>query len=544
MSASRLLGTMATSLALSLLAGSRSSLFAHAASNSPNTPPARAQLASIDPNQCRKCHADEVEGFAQSKMARSMRVGGQEPSGSVTTSSGTTITMSSNKEGSWQTLNANGTSTTYGVDYVIGSGTHASGYVMNLGNHLFQSPVAYYLSRSAYGLAPGYENTPDPDFTRPIAAGCVFCHAGSFDAVAGSQNRYTAVPFPHLAIGCNRCHGPLDAHLARPKSGNIINPAHLEPAARDSVCEQCHLIGVARILNPGKKFTDFAVGEPLEETFTIYHNQSPTDTPASFKVISHSEQLALSKCARSSAGKLWCGTCHNPHEEPATTESYYRERCLLCHSKTTFVSSHPDKTSNCIGCHMPKREAADGGHSAFTDHRIQREPQQQTADQSPEVVPEIVPWRQPPLEFAIRNLGIASIEAGLERRSPKQIVSGYQALTSVQQQFPQDSEMYNAIGTALFAAHQYGEAVQAFALAVRFDPESSQKEASLGQAYLSDGHQTLGEQHLEKAMELDPLNLSAAALLISAYDKSGQSLKSDQLSHKISTLVQTKSNRK
>ena len=53
--------------------------------------------------------------------------------------------MHSGKEGSWQTLTSHGTTTTYHVDYVIGSGAHASGYVIDLGDHLFQSPVAYYL---------------------------------------------------------------------------------------------------------------------------------------------------------------------------------------------------------------------------------------------------------------------------------------------------------------------------------------------------------------------------------------------------------------
>jgi hypothetical protein len=532
---------MAAALALSLLASPASKLFARAAQSAAQIPGAAIPAAPPDQNQCSKCHAEEVDGFARSKMAHSMRVGGQEPDG-VVTASGTTITMHSDKQGSWQTLTSHGSTTAYHVDYVIGSGTHASGYIMDLGNHLFQSPVAYYLSRSAYGLAPGYEGKPDPDFTRPIATGCVFCHAGSFDAVAGSQNRYSATPFPHLAISCNRCHGPLAAHLAKPSTKNIVNPANLEPAARDSVCEQCHLIGVARILNPGKKFTDFSAGRPLEETFTIYHNQSPTG--AAFKVISHSEQLALSKCARSSGGKMWCGTCHNPHNEPTTPVSYYRERCMLCHAKTAFASDHPDKTSNCIGCHMPKREADDGGHSAFTDHQIQRQSQHEAITESPETVPAIVPWRQPPLEFATRNLGMALTESGLAQSSPKQILSGYRTLTTVQQQFPQDSEMYNMFGTALIAGRQYDEAVQAFTLAVRFDPSSSPKEASLGQAYLAAGQEPLGEQHLERAMELDPLNLSAAALLIDAYDKSGKPSKSDQLSQKIAKLVQTQVNRK
>jgi hypothetical protein len=528
---------MAAASLLSLLASPRSPLFARSAK------PTSVSTTSVDQKQCEKCHAEEVAGFARSKMAHSMRVGGQEPAG-VVTAPGTTITMHSDKEGSWQTLTSHGTTTTYYVDYVIGSGTHASGYVIDLGDHLFQSPVAYYLSRSAYGLAPGYEGKPDPDFTRPIATGCVFCHAGSFDAVEGSENRYAPVPFPHLAISCNRCHGPLAAHLAKPDSHNIINPADLEPAARDSVCEQCHLIGVARILNPGKKFTDFTAGQPLENTFTIYHNESPTGTEAAFKVISHSEQLALSKCARSSGGKMWCGTCHNPHNEPTEPVSYYRQRCLLCHSKTTFASNHPGKTSNCIGCHMTKREAGDGGHSAFTDHRIQRQPQREIAGKDSETVagtvPEIVPWRQPPIEFATRNFGMALTEYGLARRSPKQILSGYRTLTTVQQQFPQDPELYNMLGTALVAGQQYGEAVEAFALAVRFDPASSPKEASLGQAYLAAGQEELGEQHLERAMELDPLNLSAAALLIDAYDKSGKPAKSDQLSQEISKLVQSK----
>jgi hypothetical protein len=85
-------------------------------------------------------------------------------------------------------------------------------------------------------------------------------------------------------------------------------PVLPEPAARDSVCEQCHLIGVARILNPGKKFTDFAAGKPLEETFTIYHNESPMGSETAFKVISHSEQLALANAHAAAAEG--CGVAH------------------------------------------------------------------------------------------------------------------------------------------------------------------------------------------------------------------------------------------
>ena len=244
--------------------------------------------------------------------------------------------MYSNRDGTWQTLESHGNTETYRVNYVIGSGTHASGYLVSLASHLFQSPVAYYRRQVAYGLAPGYETESDPDFTRPVKPGCLFCHAGSFSPVPGTINEYGSPPFLHLAIGCSRCHGRVDAHLARPSPSNIVNPASLDPASRDSVCEQCHLKGVARVVNPGKKFTDFVVGQPLEKTFTIYRYSMPNGEQPPFKVISHSEQLALSRCKRVTGDGMWCGTCHDPHDEPADAVPYYRAKCLACHANRTL----------------------------------------------------------------------------------------------------------------------------------------------------------------------------------------------------------------
>ena len=182
---------------------------------------------------------------------------------------------------------------------------------------------------------------------------------------------------------------------------------------------------------------------------------------------------------------------------------------------------------------MPTREAKDGGHTVFTDHHIRRRPEPEPTDEPTA----IAPWREPPIEFATRNLGIASVEVGMERRSSKQVVSGYRMLTEVQQQFSQDSEMYDTMGNALFIGQQYGEAMQAFALAVRYDPKSSPKEVNLAQAYSALGDDRLAQQHLERAMELDPLNLNAAALLMSIYDKNGEQAKSDELSKRLAKFI-------
>jgi FimV-like protein len=125
----------------------------------------------------------------------------------------------------------------------------------------------------------------------------------------------------------------------------------------------------------------------------------------------------------------------------------------------------------------------------------------------------------------------------MERRSPKQIVAGYEMLTEVQRQFSLDSEMYNTMGNALFVGQQYGEAVQAFELAVRYDPESSPKELNLAQAYIALGDQKLAQEHLEKAIELDYLNLNATTLLMKIYDKNGERTKSDELSNRLAKFL-------
>ncbi len=461
-------------------------------------------------------------------MSRSMRPGGQEPAGKVEVSS-TTISVVSSAAGAQQQLKRDGKTDTFRVDYVVGSGSHASGYLVDLSNHLFQSPIAFYPSQHAYGLAPGYEGESDPDFTRPVTEGCLFCHAGASDHVAGTQNEYAAKPFSHLAIGCARCHGSAESHLKDPQPGTIVNPAKLEGSARDSICEQCHLMGVARVLNPGKQFSDFKPGEPLESTFTVYRNSLPPGETAKFKVISHAEQLALSQCARNSGGKLWCGTCHDPHADPMQPAAYYRAKCLSCHAGA-FPATHPSVSSNCIGCHMPRRDAKDGGHTAFTDHRIQSRPEPETeATQTLD----ISAWREPAEDLRERNLGIASIEVGIERQSPAFLVRGYRMLTDVQQPFAKDAEIFTAMGGALLLGKQYSEAQQAYARAFELDPTSAQKETDLGQAYASAGEFGPAVHYLEDAMVKDSLNLPAAALLLNIYQQQGETAKAAALASRI-----------
>ena len=485
-------------------------------------------------SRCKFCHPAEVEGYARSAMAHSLRRAGPEPEGTVS-AHGSTITMHSSATGYWQHWENGGDTREYRVDYVVGSGNHASGYLVDIGGHLFQSPVAFYTVRKSYDLAPGYENVSDPDFTRPVSEECVLCHSGTALHVTGTLNQYRPPIFAAEAITCERCHGPVERHLADPRAGTIVNPAKLEPAARDSVCEQCHLFGAARVANPGKKLSDFMPGQRLEDTFTIYRNAVPPGTPAgAFKVISHVEQLALSACARNSGGRLWCGTCHDPHDKPLQAVSYYRARCLTCHT-ANFPAAHPARDTDCLSCHMPRRNAQDGGHTVFTDHRIQRRPETTQVELPADAG--IAAWREPPPELQKRNLGIAYIDVGMQRHSSQFIIQGYRALTEVQRQFTNDSDFFKWIGEALLVGKQTSDAKFALERALQLDPDSPVTEAGAASPYMAEGDAQRAIAHLERAVTLDPLYLPGASTLIDLYQKNGKTAEAAELSGKIKAAM-------
>jgi photosynthetic reaction center cytochrome c subunit len=496
--------------------------------------------------RCVFCHQFEVEGYSRSSMAHALGRAAQEPPGKVPLPH-STISVTSNSSGTFQSLDSAGVTDTYKIEYVIGSGNHASGYLINLNGHLFQSPIAWYKSRNAYDLAPGYENLANPDFTRPVGEACVFCHSGTSLYVPRTLNEFRQPAFAAEAITCERCHGPVERHLADPRAGTIINPAKLPVAARDSICEQCHLFGVARVPNPGKQFSDFLAGQPLERTFSIYHNAAPAGSaPGTFKVISHVEQLALSKCARGSNQQLWCGTCHDPHNKPAEPVAFYRDKCLACHA-TVFngnapaaplSASHPARNSDCIRCHMPRRDAKDGGHTAFTDHRIQRRPEPES--DLPTDAP-VVAWREPSTNLRKRNLGIALIDAGIGRRSQSMVIEGFRNLTEVQNQFAGDSEFFSWIGQALLIGRQSVEAEIAFDRAVQLNPTSPVNLGNAASAYAQAGDLDAARTRLERAVALDPLYLPAAGSLVVLYRKQGKLAEADALSAKIDATMHPRS---
>jgi photosynthetic reaction center cytochrome c subunit len=149
----------------------------------------------------------------------------------------------------------------------------------------------------------------------------------------------------------------------------------------------------------------------------------------------------------------------------------------------------------------------------------------------------IAAWREPIPDLQKRNLGIAEIEVGLQRQLPSMIGEGYRDLTEVQQQFANDSEFFKWIGEALLVAKQPSEAKIAFERALRLRPNSATTETRVAAAYLQAGDTDTAIAHLQRAMELDPLDLPTASTLFALYKQQGRIAESVELSSRIKTAM-------
>jgi tetratricopeptide (TPR) repeat protein len=454
--------------------------------------------------RCLPCHAKQVMGYRTTGMARSISSAVPVRNGAFNhTLSGARFQVRIGENGmthaaTWRGLQAN-----YRIDYAIGSGRTGHSYFYLWRGTLFQSPVAFYTSRGDFGMSPGYDQRRVPDFERTVGADCLFCHT--------AQNG----PLESLtSIDCERCHGNAEAHLTRPSVANVINPARLRPAERDSICEQCHLGGESRILNPGRKFAQFRPGEVLETIFTTYVDAEHSAGGA--RVASHSEEIAASRCGQATQARMWCGTCHNPHATPSDPEAWYRQRCLSCHVAVE-AGGHGEGRS-CTVCHMPKRPPSDVPHTTFTDHRILRKPST-TAPSPPGR--RLQPWRTPPAAFRERNLGLGYIGAGERLQSTALLNEGLRILGGGEKAPDQDAVVLTAIGTLLLQNGKASRALVHLRQAAQKDP-SARSLMNLAVALHANGQPGPALTHLEQAITKDPLMEEGYIWLVEFYRKAGR----------------------
>ena len=276
------------------------------------------------------------------------------------------------------------------VSWVLGSGNRARSYLYrNTHGEVYLLPISWYSQSGRWAMSPGFEHANHQGIHRKVQRQCLFCHNAFPEVPAGSDTHWSPHTFPAelpQGIGCQRCHGPGADHVRTVLRGEtlpeiraaVVNPARLDPARRDSVCLQCHLLpsvaveGVRRLgrdhysYRPGELLTDYIVnidvaeqGVPVEERFEINH---------------HGHRLLASRCYQESDGRLGCISCHDPHEKPPQDE--FRQQvatvCAECHTDTAVL--HQTETQadsrDCVQCHMPERRTSDVVEVTMTDHRI------------------------------------------------------------------------------------------------------------------------------------------------------------------------------
>jgi len=452
--------------------------------------------------------------------------------------------------------------------YFIGSGRKGRSYLFSVQGFLFETPINWYSQEGRWGMTPAYFEAREIPLNLPAFMDCMNCHSSGLQPpLPGTENKFTGPPFSHAGITCQRCHGAGERHRgtapiihsytsndsstsnpsgsnssgansananpseARASSGtapgadsSIVNPAKLPPDRRDAICMECHFEGTVAVNQPGKHLYQFQPGERLSDYvhyFLLSGNQ-----PETARALSQVEALSLSECKRRSGDKMWCGSCHDPHAEPAAEKktAYYRDKCLNCHGEQFAAKHHPDKP-DCTQCHMPALPSRDVAHTESTDHRILRYPntlplprlQVRGTEGAPLVS---FPDKNAPLattrDFALawETLAQKNVEGAAHRAE--------QYLRKAVAERPDDPVLLAALG---FAEQKHGsekEARELYERALQIDPLASEAATDLGILEARSGNLRRAVELWQGAFKRAPYRSAIGMNLAMAFCAGGQ----------------------
>ncbi len=365
-------------------------------------PPAVSQ-AFVGSESCAECHAEIVEKYNRHPMGRSLAAVADaesiedyanaefQPPGPRRYRAERTADGVRHRE----MLAEPGGETVYDqampIAYVLGSGQHGRSYLIERDGVLTQSSLGWYSQRQCWDLSPGFRPQAHARFERRVSDSCLYCHAGRMayaEAASSSHDRYAQPAFRETRIGCERCHGPGEAHVAQQRrqrvsgaDGTIVNPARLDASRREAVCNQCHLQGLMTVTRYGRDFFDFRPGQYLDDALLVFVHGDRVDEARRTRPVSHVEQMRASRCFQESAGRMGCVSCHDPHEHRtgAPGAAHYQASCLKCHEDRGCALPEAQRLAapangSCVSCHMPPLAVQAVAHTSLIDHRILRNP--------------------------------------------------------------------------------------------------------------------------------------------------------------------------
>ncbi len=410
------------------------------------------------------------------------------------------------------------------VHFAVGSGTRGFSYFAQRDGFVFQTPISWFSQRQIWDVSPGM--TVDLWPGRLVQTDCLFCHANGVKPLPNTVDRFQPGIFDGHAIGCERCHGPGEKHVAARESGaplsqefdpTIVNPAHLSWQLRENVCEQCHLGGTLRQPRRGRDWFDYRPGTSLSD-FLLVMVKNP-DLPGDHRAVGQVEQMYRSRCFNKTQGKqkLGCVSCHDPHQrvEPEDTVRHYRERCLRCHETQGCVLPKPQRLQqqaddSCIACHMPRAQTQDIAHTALSDHTIPRFSKTEPIQPDRELIPLVSFYpvdlqdeeRQRDRAVAlVRLVGRGKISAENHRQV---LAEATRILASRLESTPDDAEGWKALGLARTFQQRVDEALLALQRAEVLRPYDDEIHQQLAALEAARGRWEASQQWWNKAAELNP----------------------------------------
>jgi TolA-binding protein len=510
----------------------------------------RPGIEYVGDETCRNCHSSIYDTFKQTGMGRSTSI----PSADDLREAAKPVAIVTNDPNRSYKVYArdgkliheeSGTdssghivfSESHDIAFTVGIGDLGKSYLVSENDSLFVSPISYYTSIHGWDLSPGYRDGVFRDFTRRAAELCVDCHVGLPRFAPGSHDRFENPPFRFMTVGCERCHGPGAVHVAQrtidpyvegPVDFSIVNPRKLQPERRDEICVQCHLAGDARVLQPGKDYLDFRPGTSLGDVVAIF--SVPQAIKGNhFVLLDQFEQLKLSRCFRSSNGRLGCISCHDPHVQRRGSDAvdFFRSRCLTCHTAASCTLDRAKRQAtappdNCILCHMPQQPSEKIDHSSITDHRILRSQSEipDVLQSSPASALDLISDTEPSSETKtqnLRNLALAYAQVGA--RYPEFDAKALQILEAAATAFPSDPEVQATYGKALILARTGKQeiAAQAFQNAIDAGSKSAEVRTMLARLRMQHGSVSSAIDLYKESIKLDAYFTPAYLDLAKAY---------------------------
>ena len=494
----------------------------------PRVRAASRALASGDPEaRCATCHAEIVSSYRKTAMARGSgsALEGLLQGGFLDSSSGIHYQVFKRDGAAWMSYTRPATSPLGALQgeqrlqFFVGSGHRGRTFLYQQQGLWFELPINYYTRRAAWEMAPNYGGLQVLPAPLQVDANCLHCHTtGVAQKVGPARNALPDPPFTQGGIGCVSCHGDPSLHLATNGHGPILNPDKLGPERRDSACIQCHLEGDAVVYRAGHSLAQFQPGDRLSDLALYFVRASQAGGGS--RATSQYEALLQSACKRASGDRLTCTTCHDPHSSPSPAQrvSFYRARCLACHSSTRIATEHHPEQQDCASCHMPTRDTADISHEQVTDHDIQSRPLDRrvsTLEKSGDLVP------VGGFPASDRDLGLAY--AQMAQRGDR--AAGRRALellTKAKQAGVADEQLSLNLGFLYQVSGAKEQAGEEYRLALKASPYEPAALANLAVLQASAGHLEEAKKLLETLLSADPSQASAGINLAQLQCGTGQ----------------------